>query len=329
MAEDTKAVLPQKACCTPTGPAGPGMPSGPAPYVRERILEARTGSTQDMVRLDGGAFLMGTDYADAWFQDGEGPVREVTVSPYYIDKYAVTNRQFQAFVDATAYKTEAEAFGWSFVFQTMLPKAKLRKLSRDTVAGLEWWHQVPDATWKHPEGPGSSIRKRLDHPAVHVSWNDAQAYAEWAGKRLLTEAEWEFAARAGLQQKIYPWGDELVPHGKFMCNTWQGQFPNLDSGADGFRGTCPVDAYKPNAFGIYNLCGNVWEWCGDWFHPTYHVNASKDNPKGPPFGDRKLMKGGSYLCHVSYCNRYRIAARTSNTPDSSTGNCGFRCARDV
>ena len=321
-------VLPQKACCTPTNP-GAGQPTAPAPFVRERLLEARSGSTDGMIKLDGGSFRMGTDYPDAWFQDGEGPIREATVGPFWVDACAVTNKQFQDFVAATGYVTESEAFGWSFVFQTMLPKSKIRKLSRDTVAGLEWWHQVPHASWKQPEGPGSSIQKRLNHPVVHVSWNDAHAYAEWAGKRLLTEAEWEFAARGGYDQRIYPWGNDLVHHGRHMCNTWQGKFPTLDSGADGFKGTCPVDAFQPNKYGLYNVCGNVWEWCGDWFHPTYHTTASQDNPKGPPFGDRKMMKGGSFLCHISYCNRYRIAARTSNTPDSATDNCGFRCARDI
>jgi formylglycine-generating enzyme required for sulfatase activity len=169
----------------------------------------------------------------------------------------------------------------------------------------------------------------MDHPVVHVSWKDAVAYCRWTGKRLLTEAEWEYAARGGLVQKTYPWGNSLRPDGEHRCNIWQGRFPYSNTGEDGYMSTAPVDAYQPNGYGLYNMVGNTWEWCADWFSPSFHVHATRTNPKGPPMGGAKVMRGGSYLCHASYCNRYRVAARSSNTPDSSSGNIGFRCAADV
>jgi formylglycine-generating enzyme required for sulfatase activity len=162
---------------------------------------------------------------------------------------------------------------------------------------------------------------------VHISWNDAQAYCAWAAKRLPTEAEWEFAARGGLAQQVFPWGDELEPNGEHLMNVWQGEFPGANSLADGYYGTCPVDTFPANGFGLYNTTGNVWEWTADWFHPSFRERDSTSDPKGPPRGTSKVQKGGSYLCHHSYCRRYRIAARNASTPDSSTGNAGFRCVR--
>jgi formylglycine-generating enzyme required for sulfatase activity len=167
---------------------------------------------------------------------------------------------------------------------------------------------------------------RLDHPVVHVSWNDIQAYCIWAGKRLPTEAEWEYAARGGLEGKLFPWGDELEPGGEHRMNVWQGAFPAENTGADGFHGTCPVDRFPPNGFGLHNMTGNVWEWCSDWFHPSFHTRDTRTNPQGPLRGASRSTRGGSYLCHHSYCERYRVAARNSLTPDSTTGNTGFRCA---
>ncbi len=272
---------------------------------------------------------MGTDSPEAWVQDGEGPVREVTVSPFYLDACAVTNRQFETFVKTTGYRTEAEKFGWSYVFHLLVPKKVLKKGRLRPLEGLNWWLGVEGACWRRPEGPGTDIRKRLDHPVVHISWNDAAAYCAWAGKRLPTEAEWEYAARGGLEQKLYPWGDELTPGGRHLCNIWQGEFPHRNTAEDGYVGTAPSRSFPPNAFGLYNMAGNVWEWCADWFSPTHHIQASRINPTGPDSGELRVMKGGSYLCHYSYCNRYRVAARNGNTPDSSTGNCGFRCARDA
>ena len=289
-------------------------------------VRACAGSTAEMVKLDGGAFLMGSEDADCIVQDGEGPIRRVTLDPFYLDRQTVTNAQFGEFVAKSGYVTEAERFGWSFVFHTHLPD---RGGNRIHVPGLHWWRKVDGAKWSQPEGRDSNVATRQNYPAVHVSWNDAAAYAAWAGKRLPTEAEWEFAARGGLEQKRFPWGDDLTPQGRHLCNIWQGEFPENDLAEDGFHGPAPVDAYPANGFGLLSITGNTWEWCSDWFSPNYHLVADRTNPIGPGGGAAKSIRGGSYLCHASYCNRYRVAARTSNTPDSTTTNMGFRCAMDV
>ncbi len=281
-----------------------------------------------MVKLPGGKFLMGTEDPSGFPADGEGPIREVTVDPFYVDAIAVTNAQFARFVKSTRYVTEAERFGWSFVFHLLMTR-KARRAASQAVSEASWWVRVDGANWRRPDGPGSDTKGRMDHPVVHVSWNDAMAYGGWAGKRLPTEAEWEYAARGGLEQKTYPWGDELMPDGEHRCNIWQGTFPDDNTAEDGYVGTAPAQWSRPNEFGLYNVSGNVWEWTADWFSPTYHVDGPRDNPKGPESGDAIVTRGGSYLCHESYCNRYRVAARTSNTPDSSTGNTGFRCAANA
>ena len=292
-------------------------------------LRAVSGSVKGMVKLDGGIFLMGTEDEEGFPMDGEGPVREVTLDPFYVDVYPVTNGQFLEFTRKTQYQTDAEKFGWSFVFQGHIPAERYAELVRQTAAAVPWWCQVMGADWRHPEGPDSGVDARENYPVVHVSWNDAAAYCEWAGKRLPTEAEWEYAARGGLEQKIYPWGDELTPDGQHRCNIWQGTFPTYDSAEDGFAAVAPAHSFEPNGYGLYTITGNAWEWCADWFDARYHITASRANPVGPPVGKAKVMKGGSYLCHRSYCNRYRVAARTSNTTDSSTTNIGFRCVRDA
>jgi formylglycine-generating enzyme len=279
-----------------------------------------------LVDLAGGSFAMGSSDNDANPLDGEGPVRDVTVEPLSIDTVTVTNARFATFVKASGYVTDAERYGWSFVFH-LLVAPDVDAMVDQASADAPWWLPVPGATWRTPEGPGSSSGNRQNHPAVHVSWNDAQAYCAWAGCRLPTEAEWEYAARGGLAGARFPWGDELHPGGKHRCNIWQGDFPRSNTREDGWLATAPVTAYAPNGFGLYNVAGNVWEWCSDWFSPTWHQSASRDNPGGPLTGDSRVMRGGSYLCHHSYCNRYRVAARTSNTPDSSAGNIGFRVAR--
>ncbi len=284
-----------------------------------------------MVHIPAGSFLMGSEDEDTFPDDGEGPIREVEVSSFYIDPKAVTTTQFAAFVKATGYVTDAERYGWSFVFHMFVRGQAAGHVIDGHVPQAPWWLAVQGATWRHPEGPGSDVARRSNHPVVHVSWRDAAAYAAWAGKRLPTEAEWEKAARGGLAHARFPWGDELTPRGRHRCNTWQGQFPSANTEDDGHLGTAPVDAFRPNRFGLYNTSGNVWEWCADWFSPDWHLQAStqtRRDPPGPDDGDGKVMRGGSYLCHASYCNRYRVAARTLNTVDSTAGHLGFRCAAD-
>jgi formylglycine-generating enzyme len=282
-------------------------------------------ATDDMVLLDGGEFLMGSEDRDGFPADGEGPVRRVTLSPFWADPVAVSNGRFAAFVHATGHLTEAERYGWSFVFGGLLPDDFPPTRG---AAQAPWWRQVFGADWRHPEGPHSSVEDRMDHPVVHVAFTDALAYCAWADVRLPTEAEWEYAARGGLRQTRFPWGDELTPGGRHRCNVWQGQFPSHNTLDDGYLGTAPVDAYEPNGFGLHNVAGNVWEWCADWFHTGFHRNGPRRDPTGPPSGEAKVIRGGSYLCHHSYCTRYRVGARSSNSPDSSTGNMGLRVARD-
>ncbi|TVQ23224.1 MAG: formylglycine-generating enzyme family protein [Spirochaetaceae bacterium] len=315
-------------CCTPGRHA---REHRPAERVDPEILPRTTSGVlrHDTVALPGGTFLMGTDDQEGFADDGEGPIREVTVSPFEIDRYAVTNTQFAHFVDATGYQTEAERYGWSFVFHLFVPKKLLHRRVARRVPGLQWWYGVNGAYWARPEGPGSDVEGRADHPVVHVSWADAVAYAEWSGMRLPTEAEWEYAARGGLVGARYAWGDELTPGGEHRCNIWQGTFPTINTREDGFAGTAPVDSYQPNGYGLCCVAGNVWEWCSDWWSPDFHATAPRADPVGPTDGSARVMKGGSYLCHHSYCNRYRVGARTSNTPDSSTGNLGFRCVRSM
>jgi formylglycine-generating enzyme len=305
---------PPAPCCIPSKQRAESLAASRiAAQARERIF---SGSTADMQLLRGAEFLMGTDFTGGFPVDGEGPVRKVRLNSFYIDIYPVRNMEFALFVDATRYVTESEQFGWSFVFEGDLPETADRELQ--AVSGAEWWKRIEGADWQHPEGP-----------VVQVSWNDATAYAKWAGKRLPTEAEWEYAARGGLELKLYPWGDDLTPDGKHLCNIWQGQFPLENTLDDGYASVCPVDAFPPNGFGLYSMTGNTWEWCHDWFDARFHELATRDNPVGPPNGAGRVVKGGSYLCHQSYCNRYRVAARSSNTPDSATTNMSFRCVRDV
>jgi sulfatase modifying factor 1 len=300
------------SCCAP------GRPAGGARGVESSVVIGAPGSdVLDSYRpIPGGRFLMGSEAPEAIVEDGEGPVRKVEVAPFLLDAHAVSNRRFASFVEDTSYTTDAERYGWSFVFVGFLSRAAAR--GTQAAAAAPWWRAVEGACWRRPEGPNSGLTGRDDHPAVHVSHTDALAFCSWAGARLPSEAEWEYAARGGLEQKPFPWGEELAPGGEWRCNVWQGSFPDRDTGEDGYRGTAPVDAFESNAFSLHNVVGNAWEWTADWFR----------GPGVPP-GTARVMRGGSYLCHASYCNRYRTSARSPLTPDSSTGNVGFRCARDV
>lgn len=318
-------------CCSP-GSGGVSVASETAASRWLLPEGARRGSADAMIEIPAGRFLMGTASVDTHPADGEGPVRSVGLSAFTVDPFAVSNDAFSEFVVATGYMTEAEQFGWSFVFEPHLASDAREWVKPGRVPGAPWWVAVEGATWRHPAGPGSAIDGRGNHPVVHVSWLDASRYANWAGGRLLTEAEWERAARGDLVQAIYPWGDRLVgDDGRHLCNIWQGDFPYINTVEDGFGATAPVDAFEPNGFGLYNMSGNVWEWCSDWWSASWHGaenRQSRQDPRGPSTGVEKVIRGGSYLCHDSYCNRYRVSARSHTAPDSSASNTGFRIAVD-
>ncbi len=284
-------------------------------------LATRGAIDQTFAKLPESIFRMGSEDADANLGDQEGPIRKVSVHAFALATTTVSNAQFRHFVRETTYQTDAERVGWSFVFKHFIDR-RLQTRSRHTLSvnASPWWTAVRGANWRRPEGAGSNLRGRDDYPVVHVSWFDAKAYASWAGCRLPSEAEWEFAARGGLDQHRYPWGNELTPAGEHCCNIWQGEFPTSNTCEDGYVGTAPVSAYRPNAYGLFNMVGNVWEWCEDWFD---------GNTQYAQFASGKILKGGSYLCHHSYCNRYRVAARYANAPNATTGNCGFRVALDT
>jgi len=284
-------------------------------------------STRGQVCLPAGTFAMGDAFDEGYADDGETPVHRVTLPPFWIDETAVTNSAFAAFVKATGYVTEAELFGFSAVFYRSVAADPVDIIS--SAPGTPWWLGVRGASWRHPEGPHSTIGDRPNHPVVQVSWADAQAYCTWTGKRLPTEAEWEYAARGGRAEARFAWGDELTPRGRWMCNIWQGTFPTHNTIDDGYLTTAPVKTYRPNGYGLWNTAGNVWEWCADWFATDYYAASPTDDPHGPNNGTDRVMRGGSFLCHHSYCHRYRVAARSHNTPDSSAGNMGFRCANDA
>jgi sulfatase modifying factor 1 len=283
-----------------------GDPTSGAPPATAPAAPARAKADDDMVAIPGGTFLMGTNDGFPY----EGPAHEVTVKPFKLDRHEVTVAQFAKFVAATGYKTESEQFGWSGVFDP----------------ALRGWQKSDGATWREPDGPGS--KPKDDEPVCQVSYNDALAYAKWAGKRLPTEAEWEFAARGGMKNKVYAWGDELRPGGKPVANWWQGVFPQKDTGEDGFTGRAPVGKFAPNGYGLLDMSGNVWEWCADWYADDYYLKSPKDNPTGPATGTDRVIRGGSWMCSENYCNNYRVAGRSKTTPDTALNNLGFRCAKD-
>jgi len=305
------------SCCAPSRPVVgiSAPPSTPVAAPGEHGIE--------QVLLDGGEFAMGDGTGDGNTGDGETPVHQVRIQPISIDATSVTNQDFERFVDATGYRTEAEIFGFSAVFHLALQARPAEFMGPAT--GTPWWAGVRGADWRHPGGSLSDLDGLEDHPVVHVSWNDAVAYCSWAGRRLPSEAEWEYASRGGLEGARYPWGDELIgDDGEWRCNIWQGVFPERNDLDDGFLTTAPVHTFEPNGYGLWQTVGNVWEWCADWFGPRYYKFSPDEEPRGPSLGAARVMRGGSYLCHDSYCNRYRNSARSSNTPESSMGNAGFR-----
>ena len=308
-------------------------------------VETTTETQGNMVWVAGGDFLMGSN--QAYIE--ESPAHRVSVDGFWIDKYTVTNEEFARFVDATGYVTTAEHVPKAEDYPGALPemlvaasivfqKAKQRVDLRNH---FNWWTYVASADWRHPEGPESSIADRMQHPVLHVSFEDAEAYAKWVGKELPTEAEWEFAARGGVDGATYAWGEEMTPGGKHMANTWQGEFPWQNLREDGYEGVAPVGQFPPNGYGIYDMIGNVWEWTTDWYtanHPEAKGCCSGNVPKGDREASydprqpeikipRKVMKGGSYLCAPNYCRRYRPAARMAQPIDTSTCHLGIRLIR--
>lgn len=273
---------------------------------------------ENMSLIPAGKYYVGTD-EEIFKADREGPEREVTIDSFYIDKHEVSNEDFKEFVDATKYVTEAEKFGDSFVHKIFLTPEVQKEYEDFRVMQAPWWYKVKNADWKHPDGPASTINDRMNHPVVQVSWNDALEYCKWKNnKRLPTEVEFEIACRGGKRGRLFPWGNKMLPSNKHWMNIWQGDFPDKNTAEDGYIGTCPVNQFRQNNYDLYNIIGNVWEWTLDFWDVR---KSQSENPD-------RVKKGGSYLCHISHCYRYRCAARSQNTQDSSAGNLGFRCAKD-
>jgi formylglycine-generating enzyme required for sulfatase activity len=323
-----------------------------ANFAGTRLRNAPQAGPVGMVWIPGGTFTMGTDSNLGW--PDEKPAHRVRVDGFWIDATEVTNAQFRAFVEATGYVTTAERAPSLEEIMSQVPPGTPPPAKEDLVPGSlvftppagrvdlkdfsQWWTWARGASWRHPEGPDSSIEGRDDHPVVHVSWYDAAAYARWAGKRLPTEAEWEFAARGGLDAKPYVWGDERPVDAAAQANIWQGEFPHQNTALDGFARTAPVKSFPPNGYGLFDMAGNVWEWCADWYdRELYRRRAGSTvpvNPSGPersidparPFTPQRVQRGGSFLCNDSYCSRYRPSARHGTSPDTGMSHAGFRCA---
>lgn len=297
-----------------------------AESVKQAKLETQQDLLSALVKIPGGIFDMGTRKS-TFPDDLDSPRRKVKVDPFLLSPTAVTNQEYAAFVEDTGYQTVADVMGWSFVFHLLL---KQPQDWPESPPDVPWWRKVDGATWSAPEGPGSTWRGREDYPVTQIAWYDALAYANWAGLRLPREAEWERAARGGLVNKKFPWGNRLVPETGFAMNTWQGDFPYSNSADDGFVGTAPVRTYEPNGYELYNMTGNVWEWVQDYYGERVTPGRlPENNPTGPERGFQRIQRGGSFLCHESYCDRYQVHSRTRNDPDSSASNCGFRVASEL
>ena len=311
-------------------------------------------STEGMVLIPGGMFNMGGDNEQA--DRDEFPKHKVVVASFYMDATEVTNKQFKQFVDATGYITTAERKpDWEELKKSLPPGTPKPPEEVLVAASLvfkaasgpvtlnnysQWWEWVAGADWQHPQGPNSSIIGKENFPVVQVSWDDAMAYCRWAGKRLPTEAEWEYAARGGLNDEIYPWGNEHISIGKPKANTWEGKFPYLNEKKDGFERAAPVKSFLPNRYGLYDIAGNVWEWCSDWYRSDYYSelkDRESNNPQGPinsydpdePYTKKRSLRGGSFLCNDSYCSGYRVSRRMKSTPDTGLEHTGFRCVKDI
>jgi len=308
-----------KGCCMPARAEGRAAARPTAPAAAAQPTEIET------VAIPGGSPVVGTAHPRIP-NDGEELRRVAPLRPFRIGVTTVTNAQFARFVAATGHVTEAERFGWSFVFWSDVPEAIAMT---QAVVGTEWWRRVDDATWRDINGPGTAEACwDPDHPVTQVSWNDARAFAAWAGGRLPTEAEWEHAARGGLGDVPYPWGTQEPDDAAFLpCNIWQGRFPERNTGADGYRATAPARSFAPNGYGLYHTVGNVWEWTADPFRIPSLKKAAR--ARAAAMRGYRVAKGGSFLCHRSYCWRYRIAARTGNSSDSATPHMGFRLVFDA
>jgi formylglycine-generating enzyme len=309
-------------------------------------------SVEGMVFIKGGTFEMGGDNNQA--SEDEYPKHKVTVSSFYMDVTEVTNAQFKKFIDATGYITTAEKKpDWEELKKTLPPGTEKPADELLQAASLvfkpsnnpvnlndysQWWSWTKGANWQHPEGPNSSIKGKENYPVVHVSWDDAVAYCKWAGKRLPTEAEWEFAARGGLLNNIYPWGNEGVNTGKPKCNSWEGKFPYLNKKTDGYTKAAPVKTFAANGYGLYDMAGNVWEWCSDWYNFNYYESIKNNNSYNPlgatksydpqePYTLKRVLRGGSFLCNDSYCSGYRVSRRMKSSPDTGLEHTGFRCVK--
>jgi formylglycine-generating enzyme len=322
-------------------------------FAKSVIASGDTSST-GMVLIPGGTFEMGGDNSQA--SQDEYPKHTVTVSSFYMDATEVTNAQFKQFIDATGYTTTAERKpDWEELKKALPPgtpqppdsvmqaaslvfKQTASKINLDDYS--QWWVWIKGANWKHPQGPESTIAGKENYPVVHVSWDDAMAYCKWAGKRLPTEAEWEYAARGGLVNNIYPWGNEHINNGKPKANSWEGEFPYRNEKKDGYTTAAPVKSYMPNGYGLYDMAGNVWEWCSDYYNQDYYKTLAGKvtiNPKGAatsydpdePYAIKRTLRGGSFLCNDSYCSGYRVSRRMKSSFDTGLEHTGFRCVKDI